>query len=179
MKREEREKQLQHVQAQHTEEPATLVLTDTTGSLPATTKQALSFASEDEDEYEEDIAHNSYEMPPTYSRNANPSSWTHIRNESSMGGTERGGSAMDWSSPITVGTSGDVPLRPNRRVEYDEEANAESNGRAAESPGRRSQLSNLSKSKWVHPFLKNFRSPIGELILSLSPPSRSLINDWL
>jgi len=156
-KRQEREKQIQHGQTQQTEEPAMLVLTDTTGSLPGT-KQTLSFASADEDE--EDIANNTYEMPPTYSKNPNPNPWTHVRNQSSLSGTDRGESAMDWSSPITVGTSGDAPLRPNRRVDYDEEANAESDGRTVESPGRRSQMSNLSKSKWVHPFLKNFRTPI-------------------
>lgn len=118
----------------------------------------MSFASAEEDE--EQLPGTSYEMPPTYSKTPSTNPWAKDRNDSRLG-SDRTDSALDWASPVTVTNNVDAPLRPNRRM--DEESAMESDGRATQSPRARSQLSNISKSKWVHPFLKNFRSPIGTL----------------
>lgn len=148
-------------QIQTTDEPQMFVLTGTTSSLPHA-KDAMSFGSVEEDEEEIERPANAYALPPTYSKNPQPNPW---RNES-RGESNRGNSSLDWSSPMTVTNNIDAPLRPNRR--FDEEAAVEGNGRNAHSPRAMSQFSNISKSKWVHPFLKNFRSPIGTFNLASS-----------
>jgi len=152
-KRMEFEKPDSRGHIQTTDESQMLALSRTTSSLPHV-KDTTSFGSIEEDEEEIERPADAYALPPTYSRNPQPNPW---RNDSRLE-SNRGGSSLDWSSPMTVTNNIDAPLRPNRR--FDEEAVMESDGRNTRSPRAMSQFSNISKSKWVHPFVKNFRSPI-------------------
>jgi hypothetical protein len=117
-------------------------LTQTQDESPMFVLSAMSFSAADRDDYEEDVT-NMYEEPPVYSQ-YKPAPHPVVQASSENAHTQVG------CAPSISDAHSEVPLRPNRRA--DEEATIQSDG-------RRSSGSPTSK-KWVHPFVKSFRSPI-------------------